>query len=580
MDQQSGGRAGIASCREPGRYFRLPPVEVAMLQGCVPWPDEFAHRYRERGYWRDITIGEQLDEAITRWGDKEALVSGAERLTYRELGARIDRLAARLVRSGLKPLDRVVMQLPNIPEFVYVYYALVKIGVIPVMAMRPHRQTEIRHFVNSSGAVGYFIPGVFGNFDFPAMAEEIRPDCPTLEQVFVAGEARPGQIAIGKMITEPANEADARATPKRLRPDPNEVALMLLSGGTTALPKLIPRTHNDYVYNAAQCARVCGFDERTVHMAVLPLAHNYNLSSPGVMGALACGGKVVLASSPDAETVFPIVERERVTVIAAAVPLVANWLNSPVPKRHDISSLKAIQNGGARLAPELRQRVREELGAMPQEIYGTAEGLINIVRLDDGEEAVLHSSGAPVCPDDEIKVVDDQDNEVPDGEPGELLARGPYTIRGYYNNAEKNREAFTADGFYRMGDIVRKRGRHVYTEGRRKDLINRGGEKISCDEIENYIFAHPKVKAVTLVAMPDEVFGEKACAFVIPKPGETLTFDELIAFLRAQKIASFKLPERLEVRSEFPLSPAGKILKRTLREEITAKLAQEEAARK
>jgi 2,3-dihydroxybenzoate-AMP ligase len=314
-------------------------------------------------------------------------------------------------------------------------------------------------------------------------------------------------------------------------------------------------------------------------MAVLPLAHNYNLACPGIMAAFAYGGKVVLAPSPDAETVFPLVERERVSVIAAAVPLVANWLNSPVPKCTDLSSLKVIQNGGARLGPELRQRVRDELGCLPQEIYGTAEGLINIVRLDDDEEALLHSSGAPVSPDDEIKVVDDHDNEVPDGEAGELLTRGPYTIRGYYNAVEKNKEAFTADGFYRMGDIVRKRGRHVYTEGRRKDLINRGGEKISCDEIENYIFAHPKVKAVTLVAMPDEVFGEKACAFVIPKPGESLTFEELIAFLRAQKIASFKLPERLELRSEFPLSPAGKILKRTLREEITAQLAAEKAAR-
>jgi 2,3-dihydroxybenzoate-AMP ligase len=551
-----------------------------MLQGCVPWPEDFARRYRSRGYWRDVTIGEQLDAAVARWGDREALVSGTERLTYRELGARIDRLAVRLAQSGLKPLDRVVLQLPNIPEFVCVSYALTKIGVIPVMAMRAHRHTEIRHFVNSSGAVGWFIPGVFGNFDFPGMADEIRPDCPTLKHVFVVGDPRPGQTALGPMISEPASEGEVRATLERLRPDPGEVALMLLSGGTTALPKLIPRTHDDYVCNAEQCARVCGFGEHTIYMAVLPLAHNYNLASPGIMGTLACGGKVVLAPSPDAETVFPIVERERVTVIAAAVPLVANWLNSPVPKRHDTASLKVIQNGGARLAPELRQRVRDELGATPQEVYGTAEGLINIVRLDDSEEALLHSSGAPVCPDDEIRVVDDNDHEVPDGEPGELLTRGPYTIRGYYNAAEKNLEAFTADGFYRMGDIVRKRGRHVYTEGRRKDLINRGGEKISCDEIENYIFAHPKVKTVTLVAMPDEVFGEKACAFVIPKPGETLTFEELIAFLRAQKIASFKLPERLELRAELPLSPAGKILKRNLREEITAKLAQEKAARK
>ncbi|HSD53076.1 MAG TPA: AMP-binding protein [Burkholderiales bacterium] len=551
-----------------------------MLKGCVPWPEEFARRYRERGYWRDITIGEQLDAAISRWPDREALVSGDERVTYRQLGLRIDRLAARLTQAGLKPLDRVVLQLPNIPEFIYAYYALVRIGVIPVMAMRAHRHTEVRHFVNSSGAVGWFIPGVFGNFDFPAMADEVKVDCPTLTHVFVAGTPRTGQIALGPMIAEPADEREVSTALNRLRPDPSEVALMLLSGGTTALPKLIPRTHNDYVYNAIQCAHVAGFGDNTVYMAVLPLAHNYNLSSPGIMGAFACGGKVVLAPAPDAETVFPIVERERVTIIAAAVPLVANWLNSSVPRRCDISSLKVIQNGGARLAPELRQRVRDELGCTPQEIYGTAEGLINIVRLDDDEEALLHSSGAPVSPDDEIKVVDDSDHEVPDGEPGELLTRGPYTIRGYYNNVEKNKEAFTADGFYRMGDIVRKRGRHVYTEGRRKDLINRGGEKISCDEIENYIFAHPKVKSVTLVAMPDEVFGEKACAFVIPKPGETLTFGELIAFLRAQKIASFKLPERLELLAEFPLSPAGKILKRTLRERITAQLAAEKAAPK
>jgi len=172
-------------------------------------------------------------------------------------------------------------------------------------------------------------------------------------------------------------------------------------------------------------------------------------------------------------------------------------------------------------------------------------------------------------------VLDDEGREVPDGEPGELCVRGPYTIRGYYSAPEKNREAFTADGFYRMGDIVRKRARYVYTEGRRKDLINRGGEKISCDEIENYIFAHPKVKAVTLVGMPDATFGERACAFVIPKPGETLALEELVAFLKSKRIASFKLPERLELVSEFPTSPVGKILKRELRERIAAKLAKE-----
>ena len=265
------------------------------------------------------------------------------------------------------------------------------------------------------------------------------------------------------------------------------------------------------------------------------------------------------------------------TVIAAVVPLIANWLNSRVPGRFDLSSLKVVQNGGARLAPELRARLRSEFGCTPQEDYGTAEGLINMVRLDADDELLLESSGTPVCEFDEIKVVDDAGCEVADGELGELLTRGPYTINGYYNAPEKNAEAFTADGFYRMGDIVRKRERYLWTEGRRKDLINRGGEKISCDEVENLIFGLPQVSQVSLVAMPDPVFGEKACACVVLKPGSALVFDELIAHLRGQHIASFKLPERLEVMTAFPVSPVGKILKRELRDMIAAKVEAERA---
>jgi len=350
---------------------------------------------------------------------------------------------------------------------------------------------------------------------------------------------------------------------------------MLLSGGTTSLSKLIPRTHDDYVLNARLCGSAGGFGEDEVFMAILPLSHNYNLASPGMLGAFYYGGTVVLAPSGDAAEVFSLVEREKVTTIAAVLPLISNWLNSPVPDDYDFSSLRVIQNGGARLVPELRSRLRQRFGCTPQEIYGTAEGLINMVPLDADEEALLNSSGMPVCEDDEIMVLDDAGNEVPDGTPGELATRGPYTIRGYYNAPGKDAEAFTADGFYRMGDIVRKEGRYVFTEGRKKDLINRGGEKISCEEVENLIFAHPSVKAVTLVAMPDPTFGEKACAFVIAKDGCSLEFGDLIAFLKQQNIASFKLPERLEVVSEFPLSPVGKILKRRLREAITAKMEGE-----
>jgi 2,3-dihydroxybenzoate-AMP ligase len=548
-----------------------------MLEGCTPWPADLARQYRERRLWQGVTIAGTLARTIARMPRKTALVCGSERVSYEAIGRTIDRLACGFLDAGVQPLDRVVVQLPNIPEFVYTYFALVRIGAIPVTALRAHRHSEVRHFLTASGATAYVIPDRIKDFDYRAMARDVGAHAPALRNVFVVGEPAQGQRALGALIDDDRCEADIAQRLRVVNPDPSEVATMLLSGGTTSLSKLIPRTHDDYVLNARACGAVGGFDESTVFMAILPLGHNYNLASPGMLGAFYYGGTVVLAPSGDAADVFGLVERERVTTIAAVVPLISNWIASDAPQRFDLSSLRTIQNGGARLAPELRARLRDRFGCTPQEIYGTAEGLINMTRLDDADDVLLESSGAPVLADDEIKVVDDDGNDVEDGVQGELVTRGPYTIRGYYNAPQKNAEAFTADGFYRMGDLVRKRGRYVYTEGRRKDLINRGGEKISCEEVENLIYGHPKVKVATLVAMPDPVFGEKACAFVVTKPGETLTFGELIGFLREQKIATFKLPERLEVVTELPTSPVGKILKRELREIITRRLEQEAA---
>lgn len=541
-----------------------------MLQGTVDWPEAIAARYRAAGLWDGSTLFGLLEASAARWPDKAALVAGPRRLSYAELQQHSTRLAARLLGLGLAPCDRVVVQLPNILEFAVVYFALARIGAIPVMALRPHRHAEVRHFLNASGARAYVIADRIGDFDYRDMAEQLRAEAPALRHIIVVGEAGPGQQAYAELMR------DGDFDPPAVQVDAAEVGTMLLSGGTTSMSKLIPRTHQDYVLNARLCGRAAGFDEATVFMAILPLGHNYNLASPGMLATLLYGGTVVLAPSTQTDDIFAAVQRERVTHIAAVVPLIATWLASDVETRHDLSSLKVVQNGGARLAPELRARLRERFGCTPQEIYGTAEGLINMTRLDDAEEQLLHSSGAPVCDDDEIRVLDEQDRDVPDGESGELVTRGPYTVRGYYHAADTNAEAFTADGFYRMGDIVRKRGRHVYAEGRRKDFINRGGEKISCEEIENLMFAHPKVKTATLVAMPDAVFGEKACAFVVPHPGQSLSFEELIAFLRSQQIASFKLPERLELVDELPVSPVGKILKRQLREAIALKLQQEQ----
>lgn len=539
--------------------------------GFIGWPADLAARYRETGSWEGIGVAAMVARTAARDPDRIAVVGADRRLTYAALIDEVDRLAVAFVVRGLHVGDRVVVQLPNVVEFITVYLALNRIGAIPVMALRAHRHAEVRHFLRASGAVAYVIADVVGHFDYRTMAEEMAGEFATLREVIVVGDAGPGQVSLEALI-DASRGVDVQFDPI----DPATISTMLLSGGTTSMSKLIPRTHDDYVLNARLCGAAAGFGPDTVFMAMLPLGHNYNLASPGLLGTFYYGGTVVIAASTDTAAVFEAVERERVTVLAAAVPLIATWLTDTgggdVAERYDLSSLKVVQNGGARLPPELRMRLRERFGCTPQEIYGTAEGLINMTRLDDADDVLLESSGSPVADEDEIKVVDDAGDEVPDGASGELLTRGPYTIRGYWNAPDKNREAFTNDGFYRMGDIVRKHGRTLFTEGRRKDLINRGGEKISCEEIENLIFAHPSVESVVLVAMPDPVFGEKACACVIVKAGETLTFDELTRYLRSRRIASFKLPERLEVMASFPISPVGKIMKRELRDLVAAKL--------
>jgi len=552
-----------------------------MLEGFTPWPPEYVKRYREEGYWEEKTLAEKLDEAINAVPNKIALVTDQTKVTYREMGERINRLAIHFSKLGFKPGDRAVFQMPNIEQFIYAFFGLIKVGVIPIMSLPPHRQVEIGYFLKHSDATGYVIPSEFRRFNYTQMAMELKKEVASLKIILVAGSPVPeGMYSIDEFLSVSIEKDYPADYLKRYRPDPYDVALLHLSGGTTALPKLIPRTHNDYVYNAWQSAEFAGVTSDTVYLAVLPIAHNYSLGSYGMIGTWLHHGKVVISTNTDAASVFSIVQKEKATVIAAAVPLIVLWLNSNEEKNYDITSLKVIQNGGARLAPELRKGIREKFHCTPQEVFGTAEGLLNLTRLDDPEDMIMTSSGRPVSPADEVRVIDDGGRALPVGERGELIARGPYTIRGYYRAPEHNKTAWTEDGFYKTGDLVRmNKDGYIFAEGRKKDVINRGGEKINVEEVENLILAYPKVKNVAIVAMPDPVFLERACAYIIPKEGETITFKELIDFLLTKNIAKFKLPERLEVVPEFPLSPAGKILKRDLREDIVRKLETEQKSK-
>ena len=552
-----------------------------MLDGCTPYPNDFSDRYKRQEFWRAETIGGLLETAARTWPQRIAVSDGERQISYAELDRLTNRLALRFLDQGFQPRDIVLLQVPNRWEFVVLFFALQRIGVLPVMCLPPHRHTEIAYFAQLTQAAGYFAAPEFRGFDYLAMAREIRSEVPSLRHLVALGDgSQPAICYLQPWLDEPANQETAFDQLSNYQPQPSDIALFLLSGGTTGIPKLIPRTHADYLHNARQCAAVLAWDSSAVFLVVIPAAHNFPLSSPGLLGAVSVGARVAMCPSTDPERVFEVIEREQGTCLAVSPALLIALLNSPHRSKYDLTSLRQVEAGGQKMLPELADRTWAAWPhATPVQVFGMAEGLVNMTRLDDPAEVIRETQGRPVSPGDEIRIVNDEGGEVAPGEVGELLTRGPYTIRGYYRAEEHNRSAFTPDGFYRTGDMVRLHpSGNLVVEGRKKDMINRGGEKISAEEIENLILSHDAVHMVAVVAMPDPVMGERSCAFVIPKPGRTLTLPELCAFLLDKRIAKFKLPERLELVQSFPLTGVGKVSKKDLRAQIAKKLKAEETA--
>jgi 2,3-dihydroxybenzoate-AMP ligase len=406
------------------------------------------------------------------------------------------------------------------------------------------------------------------------MAADVMADRPGLRLCLVQGlddvPNDPRFVRLEDLLSR--DPATPREALEQIRIDPDDPALFLLSGGTTGIPKLIPRTHNDYLYNSRIAAAVCEIGVGDVLLDVLPIEHNLPLGCPGLQGFLLSGGTVVLGTSTRPRDVFELIQRHRVTHIHLVPALLIRWIDDPSIAEYDLSSLRVIQSGGQRLQPEVRLRAERALpGCFIQENFGMAEGLIMFVRSSDPPGVRRETCGRPASPGDEVYLVDEDGNVVPDGEPGELIVRGPYTLRGYFRAPEHNARAFTPDGFYRSGDLLRKMPSGNYVvEGRVKDLINRGGEKISAEEVENLILAHPAVLNVACVPYPDPVLGERMCACVVLRPGRSLRLEELVTFLAGFDIAKFKLPERLECLDTLPLSGFGKVSKKDLAARLPA----------
>lgn len=441
---------------------------ASMLAGCTPWPEEFVDRYWAAGHWRGNTLDNLLRDWALRYGPRTALVHGGTRLTYANLNRRVDRMAAGFLLRGLRPGQRVVVQLPNVPEFVITVFALMRVGAVPVFCPVSHRASEVSHLARLTEAVGYVGPSTYQGFDHMAVAADIAAQGPFLRRVFTyepPGTSSP----YGGMSTDPSGchyfpLDSVDAPPERaLAQNADQVAFLLPSGA-----RLVPRTHNDYAYQARAAAELVSLTEDDVYFAALPAESTFAFGCPGIVGTLSVGGTVVLVESPEPAECLTVVERERVTITSVTPAVAQRWLDELPMVRADLSSLRLVQTGGAPLDRATAKGMGPALGCHRQQVFSLPEGLLTLTRLTDPDATVLTTHGRPLSPDDEIRIVDADSKEVPDGEPGELLVRGPYTARGYYRAPDAR--SFTPDGYLRTGHLARRTpdGNLVMT-GRFKD---------------------------------------------------------------------------------------------------------------
>lgn len=530
------------------------------------WPDDLAARYREKGYWLDVPMTDIL--ARHKESDAIAVIEGDLQLSYRQLAQRSDNLAAALQRRGLKNGDTALVQLGNVADFYVTVFALFKLGVASVYALFSHQRTELLAYAAQIEPALLIADRRHTLFADDSFTDALRAAQPSLRQVILRNNSQP-ENSLEALMADAAG--DFQPTPTAA----DEVAFFQLSGGSTGTPKLIPRTHNDYYYSIRASDEICAVTADTRYLIALPAPHNFAMSSPGALGVFYAGGQVILAEDPSATNCFPLIEKHQVTDTGLVPPAVSLWLQAIQEwgSNQALTSLQRMQVGGAKLGETLAARIQSEIGCRLQQVFGMAEGLVNYTRLDDDEKTILTTQGRPISPDDEVWVADENGDPLPSGAVGRLMTRGPYTFRGYYKSPEHNAASFDANGFYCSGDLIEINPQgYITVQGREKDQINRGGEKIAAEEIENLLQRHTDVIHAALVSMHDELMGEKSCAFIVAR--QPLKPVALRRHLRELGVAEYKLPDRITCVDELPLTPVGKVDKKRLRQQLADQQAQ------
>ncbi|KAA1248815.1 AMP-binding protein [Mycobacterium simiae] len=538
-----------------------PLPRSASSDGFVPFPPQRAATYRAAGYWTGRCIDLLLREAASTCPDRVAVADAATSHTYAELDKLADRAAASFAALGMAPGERVLLQLPNTCRFAVALFGLLRAGIIPVLCLPGHRSAELGHFAAVSGAVGLIVAESADSFDYRLMARQLAAAHPQLRHVVLAG----GAADTGPFVSW--SELPAGDPPKVLV-DTKSPALLLVSGGTTGTPKLIPRTHDDYVYNATASAQLCRMTRDDVYLVSLPAAHNFPLACPGILGAVAVGATVVFSTDPSPEAAFAMIDRHGVTVTALVPALAKLWAQACDWEPITPKTLRLLQVGGSKLEPEEARRIRTALTPGLQQVYGMAEGLLNFTRLDDPPEVVEFTQGRPLSDADELRIVDAEGEPVAPGGEGELLVRGPYTINGYICAELDNVRCFDADGFYRSGDLVRRRDDgYLVVTGRVKDVICRCGETIAAPDLEEQWLSHPAICAAAAVPLPDLDLGEKICAAIV-FASQPLTLAELNRYLDERGVATHARPDLLIAMTSLPTTPVGKVDKKAIARQV------------
>lgn len=544
-----------------------------LLKGVTPYKKEDAEKYNKFRWWSGLTFGDILDRAADIHPEKEAFVDRKTRLTYGEAREKTNKLAISLMDLGIQPLDRVLVQLPNWNEFVFAYFALQKIGAIPVLLIDRYRQFEINHLISLTGATFWIVAEKYKKTDYLPIVEDVVKKHPQLKNIILTRSEGHGPfLSMEKLIHEVKLDMLNLQRLAQRRPDPMQVAHMGPTGGTTGAPKIVPRTHNSLITGTEYCSKSWEQSNQDINLLAGPIGHDLTFSK-GFIGSIITCGKIVFLDSTDDKEIYETMEREKVTSIIWVPTLAQRMLQYEDLDKYDLSSLKKMHSAGGASHPDLVKDITEKFKIKFYNGYGATEGMTTITRTTDDLKIICTTVGRPTCPYDIYKVIDQNGNELPPNTEGELVLKGPGVFTGYYNNPEENKRVFTQDGFFRTGDLakINERG-YVTLTGRIKEMINRGGESISSTEIEKLIASHPEVTFTAVIPMPDPMFGEKVCAYIQPKPGSNLNLEKIIAYLKERKASVQQLPERIEFIETMPFTKAEKVDKRFLREDIERKL--------